>query len=165
MKERIPAVYVAGLPVWIYAVRCRFKIEWEVIFMFPSNEHGIKKQAQVDFAPSGWRQFIRLNRNLGTRFIRGFILRYELAAYLAAHEAAGVELDEGCQEVCYENGVYLLLRRMQGVWYITDIWANDDAIAFEPVWIWQQIKRGADYILAHILSGWRQLTKRRAASI
>ena len=133
--------------------------------MFTSNEHGIKKQAQVDFTRSGWRQFIRLNRNLGARFIRGFILRYELVAYLAAHEAAGVTLDEGCQEVCYENGVYLLLRRMQGVWYITDIWVDDDAIAFEPVWIWQQIKRGADYILAHILSGWRQLTERMAASI
>lgn len=129
--------------------------------MFTSNEHGIKKQAQVDFTRSGWRQFIGLNRNLGARFI----LRYELAAYLAAHEAAGAELDEGCQEVCYENGVYLLLRRMQGVWYITDIWVDDDAIAFEPVWIWQQIKRGADYILAHILSGWRQLTERMAASI
>ena len=156
---------MSGLPVWIHAVRCRFKIEWEVIFMFTSNEHGIKKQAQVDFTRSGWRQFIGLNRILGARFIRGFILRYELAAYLTAHEAAGAELDEGCQEVCYENGVYLLLRRMQGVWYITDIWADDDAIAFEPVWIWQQIKRGADYILAHILSGWRQLTERMAASI
>ena len=57
--------------------------------MFTSNEHGIKKQAQVDFTRSGWRQFIGLNRNLGARFIRGFILRYELAVYLAAHEAAG----------------------------------------------------------------------------
>ena len=122
--------------------------------MFTSNEHGIKKQAQVDFTRSGWRQFIRLNRSMGA-----------LAAYLTAHEAAGAELDEGCQEVCYENGVYLLLRRMQGVWYITDIWVDDDAIAFDPVWIWQQIKRGADYILAHILSGWRQLTERMAASI
>ena len=133
--------------------------------MFTSNEHGIRKLAQVDFTRSGWQQFIRLNRNLGARFIRGFALRYELAAYLAAHEAAGVELDESCQEVCYENGVYLLLRRMQGVWYITDIWADGDVIAFEPVWIWQQIKRGADCILAHILSGWRKLTERRAASI
>ena len=98
--------------------------------MFTSNEHGIKKQAQVDFTRSGWRQFIGLKRNLGARFIRGFILRYELAAYLAAHEAAGAELDEGCQEVCYENGVYLLLRRMQGVWYITDIFAAEETIAY-----------------------------------
>ena len=84
--------------------------------MFTSNEHSIQKQAQVDFTRSGWRQFAKLNRRLGARFIRGFVLRYELAAYLTAHEAAGIELDEGCQEVCYENGVYLLLRKMQGVW-------------------------------------------------
>ena len=50
--------------------------------MFTSNERGIRKQAQVDFTRSGWRQFFRLNRSLGARFLRGFVLRYELAAYL-----------------------------------------------------------------------------------
>ena len=128
--------------------------------MFTSNERSIRKQAQVDFTRSGWRQFMRLNRNLGARFIRGFVLRYELAAYLAAHEAAGVELDEGCQEVCYENGVYLLLRKMQGMWYITDIFATEETVAYEPVFFWKQIKHGVNLILAHILSGWRQLTER-----
>ena len=128
--------------------------------MFTSNERGIRKQAQVDFTRSGWRQFIRLNRSLGTRFLRGFVLRYELAAYLTAHEAAGAELDEGCQEVCYENGVYLLLRKMQGVWYITDIFATEETVAYEPVFFWKQIKHGVNLILAHILSGWRQLTER-----
>ena len=58
------------------------------------------RPAQVDFTRSGWRQLFRLNRSLGARFLRGFVLRYELAAYLTAHEAAGAELDEGCQEVC-----------------------------------------------------------------
>ena len=101
--------------------------------MFTSNERGIRKQAQVDFTRSGWRQFFKLNRSLGARFIRGFVLRHELAAYLTAHEAAGVELDEGCQEVCYENGVYLLLRKMQGVWYITDIFAAEETVAYVPL--------------------------------
>ena len=128
--------------------------------MFTSNERGIRKQAQVDFTRSGWRQLFKLNRNLGARFIRGFVLRYELAAYLAAHEAAGVELDEGCQEVCYEDGVYLLLRKMQGVWYITDVFAAEEAVTYEPVFFWKQIKHGVNLILAHILSGWRQLTER-----
>ena len=118
------------------------------------------RPAQVDFTRSGWRQFIRLNRSLGARFLRGFVLRYELAAYLTAHEAAGVELDEGCQEVCYENGVYLLLRKMQGVWYITDVFAAEETVGYEPVFFWKQIKRGVNLILAHILSGWRQLTER-----
>ena len=128
--------------------------------MFTSNERSIRKQAQVDFTRSGWRQFMRLNRTLGARFLRGFVLRYELAAYLTAHEAAGVELDEGCQEVRYENGVYLLLRKMQGVWYITDVFTTEETVAYEPVFFWKQIKRGANLILAYILSGWRHLTER-----
>ena len=133
--------------------------------MFTSNERSIRKQAQVDFTRSGWRQFMRLNRTLGARFLRGFVLRYELAAYLTAHEAAGVELDEGCQEVRYENGVYLLLRKMQGVWYITDVFTTEETVAYEPVFFWKQIKRGTNLILVHVLSGWRQLTERMVLSV
>lgn len=118
------------------------------------------RTAHVDFTRSGWRQFARLNRSLGARFIRGFVLRYELAAYLTAHEAAGVELDEGCLEVCYENGVYLLLKKMQGLWYITDVFAAEEAVAYEPVFFWKRIRRGASFILAHVLTGWQALTQR-----
>ena len=128
--------------------------------MFTSNERNIRKQAQVDFTRSGWRQFIRLNRSLGARFLRGFVLRYELAAYLTAHEAAGVDLDEGCQEIRYEGGVYLLLKKMQGVWYITDVFCTEEAVAYEPVFIWKRIRRGASFILAHVLIGWQALTQR-----
>ena len=144
----------------VCAVRCRFEMERKVIFMLTSNEHSIQKQAKVDFTRSGWRQFAKLNRRLGARFIRGFVLRYELAAYLTAHEAAGVELDEGCQEVRYDHGVYVLLRRTRGVWYVTDVFAAEEAVAYEPVFFWQKIRRGAEFILAHVLSGWRQLTER-----
>ena len=133
--------------------------------MFTSNERGIRKQAQVDFTRSGWRQFFRLNRSQGARFLRGFVLRYELAAYLTAHEAAGVELDEGCQEVRYDHGMYVLLRRTRGVWYVTDVFAAEEAVAYEPVFFWQKIRRGADFILAHVLSGWRQLTERMVLSV
>lgn len=135
--------------------------------MFKSSEHGIAGQAQnslrtahVDFTRSGWRQFAKLNRSLGARFIRGFVLRYELGMYLAAYEAAGIPLDEGCQEVRYKDGVYLLLKKMQGVWYITDVFAAEGAVAYEPVFFWKQIKRGASFILAHVLTGWRSLTQR-----
>ena len=128
--------------------------------MFTSNERGIRKQAQVDFTRSGWRQFFKLNRSLGARFLRGFVLRYELAAYLTAHEATGVDLDEGCQEIRYEGGVYLLLKKMQGVWYITDVFCTEEAVAYEPVFIWKRIRRGASFILAHVLIGWQALTQR-----
>ncbi len=133
--------------------------------MFTNNEQGIRRTAPVDFTRSGWRQFARLNRRLGVWFIRGFILRYELGLYLAAHEAAGMELDEGCQEVRYEDGVYLLLKKMQGVWYITDVFAAEEDLAYEPVFFWKQIKRGASFILAHVLTGWRSLTQRMVMGV
>ena len=101
--------------------------------MLMSNEQGSQRAAQVDFTRSGWQQFARLNRRLGVRFIRGFVLRYELGVYLAAHEDAGAPLDEGCMEVRYEDGVYLLLKKMQGVWYITDVFAAEESVAYEPV--------------------------------
>lgn len=130
--------------------------------MISSNERKQIK-VQVEFTRTGWRQFARLNRSLGARFIQAFILRYELAAYLTEHEAAGVQLDTECQEVRYVDGVYLLLRKSQGVWYITDVFAAEEAISYEPVYFWQRIKRGASYILARLLIGWRQLTRKAVA--
>ena len=138
--------------------------------MFTSNESREQvfckvRPAKVDFTRSGWRQFAKLNRRLGARFIRGFVLRFELGTYLTAYEIAGMELDESCQEVCYENGVYLLLRKMQGVWYVTDVFAAEEAVAYEPVFLWKRIRRGVDFILAHVLSGWRPLTDRMAPAL
>ena len=130
--------------------------------MISSNERKQVK-VQVEFTRTGWRQFTRLNRSLGARFIRAFILRYELVAYLAEHEAAGVHLDTECQEVRYVDGVYLLLRKSQGVWYITDVFTAEEAVGYEPVYFWQRIKCGASYILAHLLIGWRQLTRKAVA--
>ena len=130
--------------------------------MISSNERKQSK-VQVEFTRTGWRQFARLNRSLGTRFIRSFVLRYELAAYLSEHEAAGVKLDTECQEVRYVDGVYLLLRKSQGIWYITDVFTAEEAVGYEPVYFWQRIKRGASYILARLLIGWRQLTRKAVA--
>lgn len=130
--------------------------------MILSNES--KWHVQIEFTRSGWKQFSRLNRSLGARFIKAFVLRYELAAYLTEHETAGVLLDTECQEVRYVEGVYLLLRKSQGVWYITDVFTADEAVGYEPVYFWQRIKRGASYLLARFLLGWRQLTRKAVAS-
>lgn len=128
--------------------------------MFTGNEGRTMKRAQVDFTRSGWKQFMRINRNLGAKFIRAFVLKYELAEYLGEHECSGVVLDEGCQEVRYEDGVYLLLKKMQGVWYITDVFLAETAAAYEPIFFWLRIRRGANFLLAHVLIGWRQLSKK-----
>ena len=123
-----------------------------------------RPHVQVVFTRSGWKQFARLNRSLGARYIRAFVLRYHLAFYLAAHEAAGVQLDTECQEVRYVDGVYLLLRKSQGVWYITNIFAAEEAVGYEPVYFWQRIKRGASYLLVRLLIGWRQLNRKAVES-
>ena len=115
------------------------------------------------FTRPGWKQFTRLNRALGARFIRAFVLQTELAAYLAEHEANGVQLDTECQEVRYADGVYLLLRRSQGIWYITDVFAAEEGDGYEPMYYWQRVRRGAGCVLIRLLIGWRQLTRRAVA--
>ena len=130
--------------------------------MMSSNERKLIK-AQVEFTRSGWRQLARLNRSLGARLIRAFVLCHELSAYLAEHEASGVHLDTECQEVRYVDGVYLLLRRSQGIWYITDVFAAEEGDDYEPMYFWQRVRRGAGCVLIRLLIGWRQLTRRAVA--
>jgi len=113
----------------------------------------------IDFTRSGWRQFAKMNRLLGVRFIKGYILRRELATYITAHENSGVHLDTVCQEIRYDDGIYLLMMKCQGVWYITDIWSTEPATAFKPCFFWKQIKHGYNLVLAHVLICWQNLTK------
>ena len=121
-------------------------------------------KVQVEFSRTGRRHFTRLKRSLETRSIRAFVLQYELATYLAEHEAAGVKLDTECQEVRYVDGVYLLLRKSQGVWYITDVFTAEEVVNYEPMYFWQRFKRGTSYLLVRLLIGWRQLTRKAVAS-
>ena len=130
--------------------------------MMSSNERK-RVKAQVEFTRSGWRQLARLNRSRGARLIRAFVLCHELSAYLAEHEASGVHLDTECQEVRYVDGVYLLLRRSQGIWYITDVFAAEEGDDYEPMYFWQRVRRGAGCVLIRLLIGWRQLTRRAVA--
>ena len=130
--------------------------------MMSSNERK-RIKAQVEFTRSGWRQLARLNRSLGARLIRAFVLCHELSAYLAEHEAGGVHLDTECQEVRYVDGVYLILRRSQGIWYIMDVFAAEEGDGYEPMYFWQRVRRGAGCVLIRLLIGWRQLTRRAVA--
>ncbi len=96
------------------------------------------------------------------------VLRTELSEYITQHEAAGAALDENCLEVRYEDGIYVLLRKMQGEWYVTDVIAdkdilNADIVAYKPVYVWQKLKQGLDYVIARILVGWRQIAVKTAA--
>jgi len=112
---------------------------------------------QVEFTRSAWRQFAGMNRGLGIRFIRGFVLRHEVAAYIAAHEEQGIALDTTCQEIHYDCGIYMLLMKCHGVWYITEIWMTNVPTRFVPVYLWQRVKRGWRECIARALSGWRAI--------
>lgn len=115
----------------------------------------MRRSAQVEFSRIGWREFARMNRFLGTRYIKAYVMLREVAAYIRAHEEQDIHLDTQCQEIHYDNGIYLLLMRCQGIWYITEIWATDVPIGFTPVYIWQRVKRGWREFIAHALVGWR----------
>lgn len=117
----------------------------------------MKNRVSIDFTKSGWRQFARMNRFLGVRYVKGFILRHEVAAYIAAHEESGRKLDTTCQEIRYEGGVYLLLMKCQGTWYITGIWVTDAPEGFAPVFVWKRIILACRDLLARVLVGWRSL--------
>ena len=114
----------------------------------------MKRYPTVEFSKTGWHQFGKLNRGLGSRFIKGFILRRELAEYIAAHDERGVHLDTICQEIRYEDGVYLLMMKCQGIWYITDIWSTETPNDFKPVFFWKKLKRGWKEFLVSVLIGW-----------
>ncbi len=117
----------------------------------------------IDFTRAGWRSFEKVNRALGACFIRPFVLLNELAAYIAAHEAQGVLFDTEGEELRYDGGVYVVIRKMQGVWYVIDAYMTETPAEFEPIYFWQRIQRGINYVLAKLLIGWR-IIKTRAAS-
>ncbi len=115
----------------------------------------------IQFTRSGWKQFCKVNRSLvggvlpGIRFIRAFVLKNELSAYLTAHEAAGIHMDTDCQEVRYDDGIYLLLRKMQGEWYITDVILAEAPDIFLPIYTVRNVLRGFMSVIALVFTGWR----------
>lgn len=125
----------------------------------------MRRSTQVEFTRSGWREFAAINRSLGARFIRGYVFRWEVAAYITAHEEAGIQLDTACQEIHYDCGIYMLLMKCQGVWYITEIWSTEAPDHFVPVYLWQRVKRGWREFIAKVLVGWRILSLERTALI
>ena len=115
------------------------------------------RPTEVEFTKSGWRQFAGLHSCIGEGFVLGVMLRYEVAAYIAAHEEQGIALDATCQEIHYDSGLYMLLMKCQGVWYITEVWMTSAPGRFVPVFFWQCIRRGLCDWPAKVLIGWRAL--------
>jgi len=114
----------------------------------------------IRFTGNGWRQFARVNHSLGARYLRAVVMFHELACYITAHEEDGCKLDTICQEVRYDDEVYLLLMKCHGVWLITDVGLIEPAVAttkgytFSPVYVWRRITHGLRTVLRQVLCGW-----------
>lgn len=120
------------------------------------------KRCHIDFTQSGWQQFKKINSNLGSRFIRAFILCHEVKQYILAHESQGIILDTECQELRYEDGLYLILKKMAGVWYITDVVMTAAPASFEPIFTWARIKLGWKEFAMRSFACWRSIFHKAA---
>ena len=80
--------------------------------------------------------------------------------YIASYEDRGIHLDSECQEVCYQSGIFLIMRKEHGVWYVTDVYTTGKDAGFVPVYFWTRIKRGCNVLVARVLICWRRLTRR-----
>ncbi len=120
------------------------------------------KSARVDveFTGDGWKQLLQHNTSPVSAFIQAINIKADLALYITAHEQKGFFMDTECQEICYQSGLFLIIRKEHGVWYITDVFTTGEDTGYEPVYIWTRIKRGWKLVAARILVCWRRLTKR-----
>ena len=113
----------------------------------------------IEFTRESWKQFTQLNHSAIPAFIRTINVKADLALYIVAHEEKNIHLDTECQEVCYQPGLYLILRKEHGIWYITDVITTGMAADYAPVFFWTRVKRGCNVLAARVLICWRRLTK------
>ena len=117
-------------------------------------------RVRVEFTKEGWQQLLRLHPSPMSAFIQTVNIKADLGLYIASYEERGIHLDSECQEVCYQSGMFLILRKEHGVWYVTDVYTTGEDAGFVPVYFWTRVKRGCNVLAARVLICWRRLTKR-----
>ena len=117
-------------------------------------------RVRVEFTKEGWQQLLRLHPSPMSAFIQTVNIKADLGLYIASYEERGIHLDSECQEVCYQSGLFLILRKEHGVWYVTDVYTTGEDAGFVPVYFWTRVKRGCNVLAARVLICWRRLTKR-----
>ena len=118
---------------------------------------------RVRFSKDGWRQLAKINRSFGGNFIRAFILKNEIAVYIAAHAQTGRRFGD-VLELRYDEHLSVILENRNGVWYITDVILTGESTGYVPLYFWTRIKHGCDIVCARILIGWRKLFEGKAGS-
>ena len=116
-------------------------------------------RVNIEFTKDGWKQLLQQNTSLVSAFIQSINIKADLALYIIAHEEKGIFMDTECQEICYQSGLFLIIRKEHGVWYITDVFTTGEDAGFVPVYFWTRIKRGCNVLAARVLICWRRLTK------
>ena len=117
-------------------------------------------RVRVEFTKEGWQQLLRLYRTPIAAFIQTVNIRADLGVYITSYEEHGIHLDTECKEVRYQPGMFFIMRKEHGVWYITDVITTDEGAGFAPVYFWTFIRRGCNMLAARVLICWRRLTKR-----
>ena len=117
-------------------------------------------RVRVEFTKEGWQQLLRLYPSPISAFIQTVNIKADLGLYIASYEERGIHLDNDCQEVCYQSGMFLILRNVRGVWHVTEVYTTGEAVGYAPVYLWTRIKRGCDVLAARVLIRWRRLMKR-----
>ena len=117
-------------------------------------------RVRVEFTREGWQQLLRLHPSPISAFIQTVNIKADLGLYIASYEERGIHLDNDCQEVCYQSGMFLILCNVRGVWYVTEVYTTGETVGYAPVYLWTRIKRGCDVLAARVLIRWRRLTKR-----
>lgn len=118
-------------------------------------------RVQVEFTKDAWKQFVVMKGNIFTALIQAITVKADMALYITAHEEKGIRLDNLCQGVCYEQGVFFLMKNICGTWYITEVITTDGDAGYAPVFFWTRIKRGCDVLAARMLLCWRRLAAKR----
>lgn len=119
-------------------------------------------RVSIEFTKDGWKQLLQHNSSPISAFIQSINIKADLALYITAHEDKGIYMDTECQEICYQSGLFLIIRKEHGTWYITDVFTTGEDAGFVPVYFWTRIKRGFRLVAARVLICWRRLTKRES---
>ena len=117
-------------------------------------------RVRVEFTRAAWQQLLRLHPSPISAFIQTVNIKADLGLYITSYEEHGIHLDSECQEVRYQSGMFLIIRKEHGVWYIMDVFMTSEDAGFEPVFFWTRVKRGCDVMAARMLICWRRLMKR-----
>lgn len=112
-------------------------------------------RVRVEFTKTGWHQLSELHASPIPVFVQSVTIKANLALYIAAHEEKHIHLDTEGQEVCYQPGIYLILRKEHGIWYITEVFTTGIAVEYAPVYFWTRIKRSFQVLAARVLIRWR----------